>query len=275
MDNKILIGDFVKLTRSTLKTVLYYHKIGLLKEPIRTSSGYRLYGAEELAQMRNINNLKQLGLDLKQIKEILGNTQENKSTVEVLQSLHTELVNEKKSIEERISKIEVLLSKEIENLNESAFESKSFNMITEVLEPDSLEDYKKSCPEMINHHQKVFSVIDDFQWEKDYKDNLRKIAEYFKEHPEQHRIALEFGKRLANLKDISEDDPEIENLAREGAEFVKNEPILKDMLYGQQGYDDANENLFNEISNKHLSPAQRKHKILIQKYLNYKPQNNK
>lgn len=275
MDNKILIGDFVKLTRSTLKTVLYYHKIGLLKEPIRTSSGYRLYGAEELAQMRNINNLKQLGLDLKQIKEILGNTQENKSTVEVLQSLHTELVNEKKSIEDRISKIEVLLSKEIENLNESAFESKSFNMITEVLEPDSLEDYKKSCPEMINHHQKVFSVIDDFQWEKDYKDNLRKIAEYFKEHPEQHRIALEFGKRLANLKDISEDDPEIENLAREGAEFVKNEPILKDMLYGQQGYDDANENLFNEISNKHLSPAQRKHKILIQKYLNYKPQNNK
>lgn len=275
MDNKILIGDFVKLTRSTLKTVLYYHKIGLLKEPIRTSSGYRLYGAEELAQMRNINNLKQLGLDLKQIKEILGNTQEDKSTVEVLKSLHTELVNEKKSIEERISKIEVLLSKEIENLSESAFESKSFNMITEVLEPDSLDDYKKSCPEMINHHQKVFSVMDDFQWEKDYKDNLIKIAEYFKEHPEQHKVALEFGKRLANLKNMSEDDPEIENLAREGAEFVKNEPLLKDMLYGQQGYDDANENLFNEVSNKYLSPAQRKHKVLIQKYLNYKPQNNK
>lgn len=42
MDNQILIGHFVKLTRSTLKTVLYYHKIGLLKEPKRSSSGYRL-----------------------------------------------------------------------------------------------------------------------------------------------------------------------------------------------------------------------------------------
>lgn len=58
MNNQILISDFVKLTGSTLKTVLYYHKIGVLKEPKRSESGYRLYGAEELAQMRMIKHLK-------------------------------------------------------------------------------------------------------------------------------------------------------------------------------------------------------------------------
>lgn len=30
MNNQILIGDFVKLTRSILKTILYYLKIRLL-----------------------------------------------------------------------------------------------------------------------------------------------------------------------------------------------------------------------------------------------------
>ena len=60
MDNQIKISDFVKLTRSTLKTVLYYHKIGLLQEPKRSANGYRLYGAEELARMRMIKHFKQI-----------------------------------------------------------------------------------------------------------------------------------------------------------------------------------------------------------------------
>lgn len=33
----------------------------------------------------------------------------------------------------------------------------------------------------------------------------------------------------------------------------------------------TNENLFNEMAKGVLSPAQMKHKHLIQKYLNYKP----
>lgn len=269
MDNKILIGDFVKLTRSTLKTVLYYHKIGLLKEPSRSSSGYRLYGTEELAQMRTINHLKHLGLDLKKIKEILGDSIESRSMVDVLQSLQEELLNEKTNIEGRLSKIETLLNKEVEDLEEYYIESKSFDKVTEILESEILEDYKESCPEMIEQHQNVFSVVDDFQWEKDYKENLTKIAEYFKKHPEQHKIALEFGKRLSKLKGMSEDNPEIEKLARDGSEFVKNEPLLKEMLYGQKGLGNSNEKLFNEMSDKFLSPAQIKHKKLIQKYLDY------
>jgi hypothetical protein len=48
VENRIKIGDFVKLTGSTLKTVNYYHKIGLLPAPQRTDGGYRLYGLEEL-----------------------------------------------------------------------------------------------------------------------------------------------------------------------------------------------------------------------------------
>lgn len=271
MENQILIGDFVKLTRSTLKTVLYYHKIGLLKEPKRSASGYRIYGAQELAQMRMIKHLKNLGLDLKQIKEIIGQQESSKSMKDVLQSLHTELVNERKKIDEQISKIESLLNEGIGDLNKTSFESSTFKMITDTLEPDQVKNYEESCSDLINHQRNVFGVMDDFKWEKDTKNNLEKIAEYFKLNPEKHKVALEFGKRLAKLKDMSEDDPEIELLAKEGSEFIIKEPMLKELLYGKQGLGITNENLFNEMSNKFLSPAQRKHKKLIQKYLNYRP----
>lgn len=150
MKNQILIGDFVKLTNSTLKTVLYYHKIGLLNEPKRSNSGYRLYGAEELNQMRMIKHLKNLGLDLKKIKEILGYAKDNKNITEVLKSLHCELLTERKKIDEQISKIETLLNKQVEDVEETLFESSSFRAITETLDQDQFENYKKSHEELFN-----------------------------------------------------------------------------------------------------------------------------
>lgn len=270
MDNQILIGDFIKLTGSTLKTILYYHKIGLLKEPRRSINGYRLYGAEELNRMRMIKHLKHLGMDLKQIKEILGDTQNKKSLMEVLKSLQDELLIERKNIDEQLTKIEILLSQQIERLEETSFGSESFKMITEILEPEQVRNYEEACPELFDQQRNIFGIIDDFQWGKDYQENLRKIAEYFKLNPKQYKEALEFAKRLSKLRQMSEDDPEIENLAKESAEFIKSEPFLKEMLYGQNGFEITNENLFNEISNKFFSPAQIKYKKLMQKFLIYK-----
>ncbi|MGG2468691.1 MerR family transcriptional regulator [Paraclostridium bifermentans] len=269
MKNQILIGDFVKLTNSTLKTVLYYHKIGLLNEPKRSNSGYRLYGAEELNQMRMIKHLKNLGLDLKKIKEILGYAKDNKNITEVLKSLHCELLTERKKIDEQISKIETLLNKQVEDVEETLFESSSFRAITETLDQDQFENYKKSHEELFNQQRNIFGVMDDFQWGKNYKENFSEMAKYFKLNPKKYEIALELGNRLSKLKYMEVDDPEIEKLAKEGAEFIKNEPVLKEMLYEKDGFEITNENLFDEVSNKFLSPAQIKHKKLIQKYLNY------
>ncbi|WP_394867213.1 MerR family transcriptional regulator [Paraclostridium bifermentans] len=270
MKNQILIGDFVKLTNSTLKTVLYYHKIGLLNEPKRSNSGYRLYGAEELNQMRMIKHLKNLGLDLKKIKEILGHAKDNKNITEVLKSLHCELLTERKKIDEQISKIETLLNKQVEDVEETLFESSSFRAITETLDQDQFENYKKSHEELFNQQRNIFGVMDDFQWGKNYKENFSEMAKYFKLNPKKYEIALELGNRLSKLKYMEVNDPEIEKLAKEGAEFIKNEPVLKEMLYEKDGFEITNENLFDEVSNKFLSPAQIKHKKLIQKYLNYK-----
>lgn len=270
MDQQMTISDFVKLTRSTLKTVLYYHKIGLLQEPNRSSSGYRLYGAEELARMRMIKHLKQLGLDLKRIKEILGDTKSDRRLGEILQSLQVELLNEKKIIEEQLSKIETILSQQTEQLKETSFGSDLFQMVIQILSSEQFENYNK-YPELMDQQRNIFGIMEDFHWGEDYQEHFRLMAEYFKSNPELFKKALEFGKRLSHLKQMSEDDPEIEILAREGAAFIKSVPFLKAMLYDKSGFGKTNENLFNEMTKNVLSPAQIKHKQLIQKYLNYRP----
>lgn len=266
--NHVLIGDFVKLTGSTLKTIIYYHKIGLLQEPERSPGGYRLYGPAELTRMQSINRLKSLGLDLKRIKEVLGDIQNPKTLREALQSLQVELFNEKKSIEERLTKIELLLNEDTILLNEDINSSPSFQMITEILDTEQIENYAQTCPELFEQQQKLFGILDDFKWGGDYKDTFRALADYFQAHPKQYEISLSFGVRMAKLSQLAEDDPEIEILALESAEYIKSIPQLRTLLCNQPGISKPLESLYNDMVATVISPSRMKFMHLLQKYLN-------
>lgn len=67
-----LIGELAKLCKVTSDTLRFYEKNGLLIPSGRSSSGYRLYNEENLAQIRFILKSKQLGLTLDEIKELLA-----------------------------------------------------------------------------------------------------------------------------------------------------------------------------------------------------------
>lgn len=267
MKNRIKTSDFVKLTGSTLKTVIYYHKIGLLQEPERSLGGYRLYGPAELTRMQIIKHLKCLGFDLKRIKEILGDLHSHKTLREVLQSLQAELLIEKKSIEERIERIEKLLSEDTTSLDEDSFASPSFQMIMDILGPEQIEKYARTCPELFDQQRKVFSILDHFQWGEDYQETFRALAEFFKAHPKEYQISLDYGVRLARLAHLSEDDPEVEALARESAEFIKSMPQLMEILGKQAGIKKPLASLYNDMVANIISPAQVKHGQLLQQYL--------
>ncbi|WP_243157985.1 MerR family transcriptional regulator [Aminipila terrae] len=221
--------------------------------------------------MRLIQRLKSLGMDLKSIKETLGDLQDPKTMREVLQSLRVELLREKENLEERLTRIDMLLSTDNILLNDDSINSSSFQMISEVLGQNQMEEYLRECPGLYDQHQKLYGILDDFQWGEDYTENFQKLAEYFKTHPEQYQVALDLGTRLGKLGTMSENDPEVENLARESAEFIIKTPELKEMLYNQSGFTTSYESLFDEMASDVLSPAQLKHKKLFQQYLNYRP----
>ncbi len=68
------IGLFSKINHITTKTLRHYDEIGLLKpDHVDYITGYRYYTSEQLPRLHQILSLKQLGLSLNEIKEILEN----------------------------------------------------------------------------------------------------------------------------------------------------------------------------------------------------------
>ncbi|OCH08771.1 Zn(2+)-responsive transcriptional regulator [Aliivibrio fischeri] len=67
-----LIGELAKQCNVTSDTLRFYEKNGLLAPSGRSSSGYRLYNDDNLAQIRFILKAKQLGLALDEIQELLA-----------------------------------------------------------------------------------------------------------------------------------------------------------------------------------------------------------
>lgn len=53
-------------------TIRYYESVGVLPEPDRTPSGYRMYSAEDVERLRFVTLARSLGLGLDDIREILG-----------------------------------------------------------------------------------------------------------------------------------------------------------------------------------------------------------
>jgi hypothetical protein len=206
-------------------------------------------------------------LDLQRTKEILGDIHNRKTLREVLQSLQTELLSEKKSLEERIVKIEKLLREDTVPLEEDSFTSPSFQMIMDILGPDQMEKYAQTCPELFAQQRKVYGILDDFQWGEDYRETFRALAEFFKAHPKEYQISLDYGVRFARLAQLPEDDPEVEALARASAEFIKSMPQLMEILGKQEGIKKPLASLYNDMVSNVVSPAQVKHGQLLQQYL--------
>lgn len=75
------IGEFAKRAGVTVKTLLHYEKIGLLKPAYKTSSGYRIYCEEDFLRLQQIITLKFIGLSLNEINEILYKREENLESI--------------------------------------------------------------------------------------------------------------------------------------------------------------------------------------------------
>jgi effector-binding domain-containing protein len=68
------IGDFSRLSRVTVKALRYYDEIGLLK-PVEVDrfTGYRYYSVDQLPRLNRIIVLKNLGLSLEEVSQLIDN----------------------------------------------------------------------------------------------------------------------------------------------------------------------------------------------------------
>jgi len=70
--NGITIGKLAKKAGVSIDTVRFYERRGLIEEPARTESNYRLYKEEDAERLRFIKRAKDLGFSLSEIKELLA-----------------------------------------------------------------------------------------------------------------------------------------------------------------------------------------------------------
>ena len=72
MTDHLRIGELAKLLDTTTKTIRFYESNGLLSQPERTQSGYRLYDPEAVRQARVLVGLRRLGLSIEELKSLVN-----------------------------------------------------------------------------------------------------------------------------------------------------------------------------------------------------------
>lgn len=102
------IGDLAERSGLSRDTIRYYEAAGILPEPPRSESGYRLYTADDVERLGFVDQAKALGLTLVEIVEILEIVEEGRSPCpEVLDALRERLEDTRR----RIAQLESLESK--------------------------------------------------------------------------------------------------------------------------------------------------------------------
>ena len=66
------IGELARAAGVTPQTIRYYERAGVLERPLRTPSGYRLYGREALERLQFIRVAQSLGFSLAEIRELVA-----------------------------------------------------------------------------------------------------------------------------------------------------------------------------------------------------------
>ncbi|MBI6529410.1 MerR family transcriptional regulator [Proteus vulgaris] len=66
------VGDIAEKTGLTIRTLHHYEEIGLLLPTARTDAGYRLYDTKSIERLTQIQMLRQIGVKLKDIGNILN-----------------------------------------------------------------------------------------------------------------------------------------------------------------------------------------------------------
>ncbi len=101
------IGEFSKMSLTTIKTLHYYDEVGLLKPAhIDPFTGYRFYTTEQLILLHKIQSFRQIGLSIDEIRQLISGI----AADFIMQKRKSELLGEISAKQEQLSRIEFILS---------------------------------------------------------------------------------------------------------------------------------------------------------------------
>lgn len=101
------IGEFARICNVSSRTLRYYDSIGVLEaDYVDTYSGYRYYAPDKLAVYHSIEDYKEIGFSLDEIKMLLSASSEQKQ--KMFEERRRSLLSEKQAIRERIKQLDIM-----------------------------------------------------------------------------------------------------------------------------------------------------------------------
>lgn len=114
------IGDLVRITGKTPRTLHFYEELGLLRPIARTKGGFRLYGDGALLRIKWIERLQELGFSLPEIQEFLARLHEEvnaPNAMGMLSSFYQDKLSETRATLRRLQDLERDLQESLDYLS--------------------------------------------------------------------------------------------------------------------------------------------------------------
>lgn len=200
----LTIGEVARLAGTTVKAVRHYHAHGLLPEPGRDHAGYRRYGATALVRLLRIRRLRELGLSVPRIRELLG---DGPATVRAaLDELDRELAQRQREIEEQRGRIAELRS--------STMDLDLPEPVAEVFDRLELDGLPADLLELEKSAVLLLHAL--------APEHAGAVAGFCRQVWQEHReLSQRIADRLQALADAPADDPGIEPLVEDLAALVQ------------------------------------------------------
>jgi DNA-binding transcriptional MerR regulator len=188
-----------RLAGISSRTLRYYDEIGILKPARINSSGYRIYGQDQVDRLQQILFYRELGISLDNIREIMNNPTFDR--LEALKGHRSELLEKKRQLVLLITNVEktiVAYEGRIPMTDQEKFEGFTQQMINENERKYGKEIREKYGEDAVNRsNRKVKNMTQEeyeeiTRLEKAYKDTL---AEAFK----TGNPACELAQKAADL----------------------------------------------------------------------------
>ncbi len=210
MPTHLQIGEVAHLLGITPKAIRYYQKMGLLPEPERSSGGYRLYSASDLLRLLRIRRLQALGLTLRQVRQVLGDPKEVHSLREVLEEVQADLSTQIQALEARRAQVKRWLAQEpLTSLDQPG----EMPEILQWARAQLGERAQQISPAIWEQDQRMWGLLEAFQWPGDAQEQLKATARRFLQQPGYLQRLLDFAEKMTELATLPEDAPEVERLA--------------------------------------------------------------
>ena len=193
------VKELADMAGGSTRTLRYYDEIGILKPVRKNPSGYRIYGPEEVDRLQQILFYRELGVDLKRIKDILCSPDFDEIKVlkehlekllEMRENLDLLIKNVNKTILSKERKIKMNDSEKFEGFKKKLIEDNEKKYGKEIREKYGVETVDKSNKKLKNMTQEEYEKITRIEEE---------MIETFHEALQAGDTASELAQKAADL----------------------------------------------------------------------------